>query len=415
MDEVEAKKLLICCGFDSFIKASYPVCKVFERNGYLVNYFLLNDGGVVDKKHLAEIGFDHQFESGPLRKILNNQSLSKYQAVMLSLKGPEIYQVMSVLSDVEWPYPCRPVFFGGYCGIVYEKFAIGLLARQPLDVFFVNSKHDYDLFHSMLAEYGICDVSNIKLTGLPLLDLSHNLPFPSENRKIKNLLFAGQPTVPESLTERTCVVHFLIEYCEKYPDRNVYLKPRHRPNQDSVHKTLFHYQRIMESISKKRTLPPNLQLTYESILHLLDRVDFCLTVSSTAAFEAVNKGVNVGFLMDFGVREDYGTTYFASSGCAVNFNSLLADKQIKPNLSWWSDRYLSDGNNSQRLFDAVDAIVNHIQESKELLPFRHNFNKEISSYYEEFRRNDIKISYRSGLRNFFLKVYYFLKVKGFVE
>lgn len=415
MTDEHPRKLLICSSFDSFIKASYSVCDVFEENGYAVDYLLINERGVVDKKHLAEIGFMRDFESATMTRIFDTDYLAEYQAIMLSLKGPVLFEIMSRLQDLDWPTEKRPIFFGGYCGIVYENFALGLLARQPLDVFFVNSRHDYDLFQRLLEEFGVPDSSNIYLTGLPLLDLSFNCAVPTESGEIKSLLFAGQPTVPDSLTERACIVHFLVEYCEKYPERTIYLKPRHKPNQDSVHKTLFHYQRILESIEKKRSLPPNLILTYDSILELLERVDLCLTVSSTAAFEAVNKGVPVGFLIDFGIREDYGTTYFVGSGCAVNLNDIMAGKTITPNLAWWRERYLSDGNNTQRLFSAVDELVDKITNSKDFVPFQYNYKKEIGKYYEDYKSKDLKLGYRSTMRNFLLKVYYYLKIKGIVE
>ncbi len=409
------KRLLICCSFDSFIKASYSIRDVFEAKNYFIQYFLLTDKGVVDKAHLEEIGFIGEYETGSLRFFFDSCYLSQFDAVMLSLKGPVIYRIMSQLADIYPENIARPVFFGGYCGIVYEKFSLGLLARQPLDIFYVNSKYDYKMFRGMLAEYRVPDSSNIKLTGLPLLDLSCQKSKPASSRKIKSLLFAGQPTVPESLAERTCIVYSLILYCQKYPDRKVYLKPRHKPNQDSVHKTLFHYQRILEKLSRKIAIPANLILTYESILSLLDRVDLCLTVSSTAAFEAVNKGVPVGFLMDFGIREDYGTTYFVGSGCAITFTDLLADVHIEPDKSWWKDRYLSDGKNSQRVFEAVDSLVDRVSEQGAPLPFHYNHLNKLGHFYEEFKKQDVMVGYRATLKNFLLKIYYFLKVKGIVE
>lgn len=409
------KNLLICCRFDSFIKASYSIRNCFEKNDYNIEYLLLNDKGVVDKKHLSDIGFEGSYDTGGLNKLFSVEYVSRFDAVMLSLKGPEIYKVISTLENVYPKTVPRPIFFGGYCGIVYEKFSMGMLARQGLDVFYVNSKHDHDLFCRLLKEYGVADHENIKLTGLPLLDLSYEKKLSFRKNKIENVLFAGQPTVPESLSERTSIVYSLIKYCNKFPDRKVYFKPRHKPNQDSVHKTLFHYQRIFEKLSKKISIPDNLIITYEPILNLLESTDLCLTVSSTAAFEAANKGVLVGFLMDFGIREDYGTTYFAASGCATTFSDLLEDRAIEPDMSWWNERYLADGKNSGRVFEAVDSLVELVRNKQTSLPFRYNHLKAIGRSYDDFQNSEISLEYRSVFRNWLLKIYYYLKIKGVVE
>ncbi|MBF0644771.1 hypothetical protein HTZ97_05450 [Desulfuromonas acetoxidans] len=412
---MKINKLLICCRSDSFIKASIPVCNIFEHNSYRVEYLILTDNGVVDKEHLNDIGFSHHYISSDVKKIYDMNFISQFDAVMLSLKGNEINRILSRLSDV---YPAdvqRPVFFGGYCGIVYEKFSMGLLFRQPLDIFFVNSKYDYELFCKLLSDYKVSDSSNITLTGLPLLDLSfkQNNPSPHDNKK--NVLFAGQPTVPETLSERASLVYSLFKYCEKYPERTVYFKPRHRLNQDSVHKTVFHYQKIVECLSRKHEIPQNFMLTYDPIVDLLDMVDLCLTVSSTAAFEAVNKGVHVGFLMDFGIREDYGTNYFAASGCAMTFTDLLDDRMVEPDRSWWDNHFLSDGKNSFRVFQEVDSLVNDVSGEARTFPFRYNHLKAITKSYCDFIEQDLSLGYKSIVKNFLLKVYYFLKIKGFIE
>jgi len=47
---------------------------------------------------------------------------------------------------------------------------------------------------------------------------------------------------------------------------------------------------------------------------VLDRNDLCLTVSSTAAVEAMHRGIPTGILVDLGVRELLANQLFLGSG-----------------------------------------------------------------------------------------------------
>ena len=71
--------------------------------------------------------------------------------------------------------------------------------------------------------------------------------------------------------------------------------------------------------------PPNFSIDYTPISDRLDDLDLMLTVSSTAALEAVGAGVRTAFIADLDVREQLGNHIFLSSGLLRTFDQLEID------------------------------------------------------------------------------------------
>ena len=57
---------------------------------------------------------------------------------------------------------------------------------------------------------------------------------------------------------------------------------------------------------------------------VLSRTDLLVTVSSTAAVEAIHRGIPTAILTDFGIRESLGNAHFLGSGCLAAFDDLDA-------------------------------------------------------------------------------------------
>ncbi len=320
------KNLLIITCYDSFLKASLNLAKIFKANQYSIDYFIYTDYRDIDHYHFREIGFDYPYKSGWIKDLFNDKKLFEYNAIMLSMEGPVIHKFYQVFVEqiATLHLTRRPVLFAGYVGIIYEKFMQGFMDRQPVDVYYVNCNHDLELFKSYCQKLKLPQ-ENIFLTGLPMLDTAHHLK-PDRQRRANSLLFAGQPTVPKSFRERKFIVQKLLDYARAHPDEKIYFKPRHRPNQSTLHVVMFHYEDIILHLKRNKKIPPNFILTYEPILKLLQKVDMCLTVSSTASFEALCMGIPVGIIVDFGISEKYGNYYFAHSNCITTFNKLYSKK-----------------------------------------------------------------------------------------
>lgn len=100
-------------------------------------------------------------------------------------------------------------------------------------------------------------------------------------------MFADQPTVPQTQEDRLYVYQRLMAYAHAHPDRQVVLKPRHRIGEDTFHRMKFHPEVLLASLKK----PPNFSIDYTPVSGRLASLDLMLTISSTAALEAVSAGV----------------------------------------------------------------------------------------------------------------------------
>ena len=71
----------------------------------------------------------------------------------------------------------------------------------------------------------------------------------------------------------------------------------------------------------------------------LARAHSLVTVSSTAALEAIDTGVPVVVLNDFGVDDSLINTVFADSGCLGDLDDVRAGRAFTPDPTWLLDNY----------------------------------------------------------------------------
>lgn len=237
--------------------------------------------------------------------------------LVLALPGGGTVAALHALS-AGWPDDrSRPVIVTGYVGVVYEKLVEGLLARAGSDIVLANSAHDTERFREVYAGVGI-DPRTVVETSLPFL---RGPVAPSRSRRF-TLTFAGQPSVPAGHPERAYLVDRLIRHARLQPQRLVNLKLRSVPGERVTHAEAHPYYGILRRAGSR--LPPNLQLTIGDMGQALAATDLLVTVSSTAALEAMSAGVPTVLLTDFGVRESLGNAYFAGSGCLASFDDVDA-------------------------------------------------------------------------------------------
>ncbi|WP_444547752.1 DUF6716 putative glycosyltransferase, partial [Streptomyces fradiae] len=69
---------------------------------------------------------------------------------------------------------------------------------------------------------------------------------------------------------------------------------------------------------------------YGNMGRVLDVTDLLVTVSSTAALEALHRGVPTAVLTDLGVREALGNHHFIGSGLLTSWDRLDAGDEPVP-------------------------------------------------------------------------------------
>lgn len=213
----------------------------------------------------------------------------------------------------------------------------------------VNSRSDLRTFEAVAGSLKL-PTENLLLSGLPLLTGGYH---PVSEKPIRTVMFADQPTVPSGAADRLYLYRQLIEYAYAHPDRSVVLKPRHRIGEDTFHKMKFHPEKLLDGVEQ----PPNFAIDYTPISDRLADLDLMLTVSSTAALEAVGAGIRTAFIADLDIREQLGNHIFLDSGLLRTFDQVQRDDIGKPSESWVDDYFFGTSGISPAEQIAVRALA----------------------------------------------------------
>jgi len=209
----------------------------------------------------------------------------------------------------------RPLVLTGYVGVVYENLVDGLLLRAGADLIGANSPADLEQFARVLTSVG-AGADALVRTQLPFLED----PAPRTPSARFTVTFAGQPGVPASRAERQYLVQRLADHARRHPERDVLVKLRNLPGEVATHPEPYPYDELIRGLGSQR--PANLKVIGGLMSRALSRTDLLVTVSSTAAVEAVHAEVPAAVLTDFGIREALGNTYFLGSGLLASFEEL---------------------------------------------------------------------------------------------
>jgi hypothetical protein len=222
----------------------------------------------------------------------------------------------------------RPVVVTGYVGVVYEKLADGLLLRAGADVVLANSTHDAERFRAVYAGAG-ADPETVVEAALPFLDGDPYRPAAPGERPY-TVVFAVQPSVPRGRSERGYILERVVEHARRHPERDVLIKLRSLPGEQTTHTEDTPYQRLVAHLET----PPNLRLVYGHMGTVLDSTDLLVTVSSTAAMEAMQRGIPTAVLTDLGIREALGNHHFLGAGVYASWDDLDAGAAPQADRGW---------------------------------------------------------------------------------
>lgn len=255
------------------------------------------------------------------------------EVLIVAMPGGGVQAMLHLLAAAKLPK--RPVVVVGYVGVVYERIVEGLLLRAGADAIVANSPADLERFRSVFSGLG-SSTESLVLSQLPFLRPSQ----PRSNPRF-TVTFAGQPGVPKTRGHRRYLVERLAEHAATHPERDVLIKLRSLPGERAAHTELYPYDEILRGFGADR--PPNLKLVGGEMGKVLDRTDLLITVSSTAAVEAIHRGITTAVLTDFGISESLGNAYFIGSGCLDSFDSLDAGAAPQADPEWAQRQGLGRG------------------------------------------------------------------------
>ncbi|WP_184559594.1 DUF6716 putative glycosyltransferase [Streptomyces paradoxus] len=311
----------------------------------LLDGFLLRGRATPTARQLEEVGV----RADSLREVtaaefLRAMAEESYDLLVLSLVGGGVQAMLHGLKHVWGNRTERPVVVTGYVGVVYEKLADGLLLRHGADLVLANSRQDADRFRAVYEGVG-ADASAVTEVALPFLG---GAPYEGQHDPC-TVVFAAQPSVPESRKDRTYLLNRLVQHARRHPEREVLLKLRSKPGEHTTHIEELPYQKLVQRLDP----PANFRLVYGNMGEVLDRTDLLVTVSSTAALESLHRRIPTVVLTDLGIRESLGNHHFVGSGCLASWDQLDAGHRPVPDEEWVSRQGVAADGSYASAFDAA--------------------------------------------------------------
>ncbi|WP_225626052.1 DUF6716 putative glycosyltransferase [Streptomyces werraensis] len=324
---------------------------------------LLRGRATPTPRQLGEVGV----AADSLREVtavefLRTMREESYDVLVLALVGGGVQAMLHGLKRIWEDRPRRPVVVTGYVGVVYEKLADGLLLRHGADLVLANSRQDADRFRAVYDGVG-ADASSVTEVALPFLG-GAAYEGEHEGRGPYTVVFAAQPSVPDTRRDRTYLLERLVRHARRHPEREVLLKLRSKPGEHTTHIEELPYQKL----AQRHDLPPNFRLVYGHMGEVLDRTDLLVTVSSTAALESLHRRIPTAVLTDLGIREALGNHHFVGSGCLASWDQLDDGHRPEPDEEWLARQGVAADGGYATAFDTARARIAALLDRPDGLP-----------------------------------------------
>jgi len=265
---------------------------------------------------------------------------ARADVVLIAGRGPFVRLVQRVVDRLAE----RPVVVTGLPGISIPAQRGAVQYRRHSDLVVVHSLRERRAFAELASrlgagvEFGLATMPFARVTG------------PREGGT--DLVFAAQAIVPREPAERQAVADMLVAAAHADPSRRVVLKLRSRTERGENE---THYERF-RLVDMLRDRPPNLVVAHEPMREALDRAEGLVTVSSTAAIEAMARGIPVIALDTFGVHKTLLNTVFRASGLLGGADDVIARRFRHPHPLWLRDNYFHDPTESTWWEQVVELV-----------------------------------------------------------
>ena len=247
----------------------------------------------------------------------------------------------------------RPVVVSGLPGMSIPALRGALEHRRHCDLVVVHSRREVTAYTRLGRALGVTVP-----VGLATFPFAKPAPVASTGT---DLVFAAQALVPGDRAERRRIAEVLRLAAVADPSRRVVVKLRSRPGEVEAHQERDGYTDLLENA------PENLVFSFAPMAEALATAEGLVTVSSTAAVEALAAGVPVIALDDFGVRPDLLNRVFDRSGLLGGADDVVARRFRHPDPQWAAANYFHDSRES-RWWEQVRALV--AQRRRGALPAR---------------------------------------------
>lgn len=222
-------------------------------------------------------------------------------------------------------------------GLAYPATAKGWAHRRSADAFIVHSRTEAREF-SRLAEQETGHRPDILVARLPFLKTGRvGQQHPGSPTTV---VFAAQAKVPAQRAERVRILLALEEVSRLNPELRVVLKLRARAGEPQTHVEAHPYDELWdELVAGSDTTLGALEFATGPMERVLEPGSALLTVSSTAALEAIDRGLRVLVLTDFGLNDAMLNSVFRGSGLLGTLADLAALDFRFADREWLDENY----------------------------------------------------------------------------
>ena len=251
-------------------------------------------------------------------------------AVLVAARGPVVRVLAALVASLD----PRPVIVSGLPGISIPATTAAMVHRTQCDLFVLHSTREIAAFSALARQRGL--TQRFALAGLPFAS-TRQPEQPAGERT--DLVFASQAIVPRERVDRLRVARLLIDAAHANPDKRVVVKERAVVGEHQTHAQRYGYPDL---IRRMGPVPANLVVSTESMAHALDFAEGLVTVSSTAAIEAIARGIPVIALDTFGVDDALINTVFVGSGLLGSEDDVVRRDFRLPPTGWLAHNYFHD-------------------------------------------------------------------------
>jgi len=226
----------------------------------------------------------------------------------------------------------RPVVVSGLPGMSIPALRGALDYRRHTDLLVVHSRREVAAYSRLARALGV--TVPVALATLPFATsfTAADAGRPGGT----DLVFAAQALVPADRTDRRRIAEILRLAAVADPSRRVVVKLRSRPGEVEAHQERDGYAELLENA------PENLVFSFAPMAEALATAEGLVTVSSTAAIEALAAGVPVIALDEFGVRPALLNHVFEGSGLLGGADDVVARRFRHPDPRWAASNYFHD-------------------------------------------------------------------------
>jgi Putative glycosyltransferase (DUF6716) len=248
--------------------------------------------------------------------------------VLLACTGPVVAAL--TVQRVFWG-SARPVLVTGLPGISVPATSRAVRSRAACDLFLLHSMREVVDFAEIGAR--VAPALIFGLASLPFLP-AHTPGPVAEGQLGPNLVFAAQAKVPVERAHREQILLALAEA------GSAVVKLRAWSEEQQTHNETWPYHDIMDDlIADRRVAADAVAFVGGSMVDALRTSRGFVTVSSTAALEAMAMNRPTLIISDFGVSEEMINLVFQESGCLGTLDDLREGRLCQPDPRWLEANY----------------------------------------------------------------------------